>query len=103
MNNYCLVPPPVSIKNIAGKYYLSKDNIKLIELYSLDKKIPEFINYTNDTNIPQEAYKLLIKENIIELSSSTNSGKYYGMKTLQQLSRQVDEDGYLMNISIEDN
>jgi len=103
LNNYCLVPPPVSIKNIAGKYYLSKDNIKLIELYSLDKKIPEFINYTNDTNIPQEAYKLLIKENIIELSSSTNSGKYYGMKTLQQLSRQVDEDGYLMNISIEDN
>ncbi len=103
MENYYLVPPPVSIKNISGKYYLSKDKIKLIELYSLDKKIPDFINYKNDTIIPSEAYKLLIKENTIELSSSTNSGKYYGMKTLQQLSRQVDEDGYLMNISIEDN
>jgi len=100
--DYYLVPPPVLVEKISGKYHLSKNNIDLINLFSLEGKLPDFINYTESSNIPQEAYKLLIKENKIELSFSNNSGKFYGMKTLQQLSRQVDKDGFLTNIKIED-
>ncbi len=100
---YYFVPPPVLVEKIFGKYNLSISNINLIDSYSLEKDLPEFIAYQRDTDILPDAYRLYIEGDKIKLSSSTDAGKFFAMKTLQQLSRQVDSDGFLSNIKIEDN
>lgn len=100
---YSLVPPPLSVEEVPGKYKLSRDNISLIGSYSLEKNMPEFIIYQMDADISPEAYILHIEDDEIRISSSTDEGKFFGIKTLQQLSRQVDADGFLNNIKIEDN
>ncbi len=101
--DYYLVPPPVSADKIAGKYLLSQESGEIIKSYTLEQKLPDFIDYHSAGDILKEGYQLLIKDNKIEIRASHDAGKFYAMKTLQQLSRHIDTDGFLANIVIEDN
>lgn len=101
--DYYLVPPPVLIEELPEKYRLSKENIEVIESYTLEQKLPEFIYYQRDSTIPSEAYRLSVIKSRIELSTSSDSGNFYAMQTLKQMSRQIDSDGFLYCIVIKDN
>jgi hexosaminidase len=99
---YYLVPVPVLIEKLTGKYYISHDSIENIESYSLKQQLPNFIHFTYNSDLQTDAYNLVINESGIDISYSSDSGRFYGMKTLHQLCRQVDSDGHLSNIRIED-
>lgn len=100
--DYYLVPKPVSALKIPGKFVCSDEYSGLFETYTLGYELPEFINYCMDKDIVQEGYWLLIKDNKIELRSSDDAGKFYAVKTLQQLFRQADNEKQIYNIIIED-
>lgn len=78
-------------------YRISSDNG--IELKFGAKFLVEF---RNDNSIPKEGYKLNVSKDNIIITSSSESGHYYGLKTLRQLIRFDGFKSYVHECAITD-
>lgn len=109
--NINIIPIPVSLHEQPGEFIL--DQSVHIDLINIDEKLSDRINWfsqkiatvtgiafnsttgikkirisinkTPDTNLRTEGYHLKITSQLVELTSNTSAGAYYGLQTLLQL------------------
>ena len=120
VENYGIVPRPVSIKKADGRFIINEQT-KIVTTGDLENEkdfLIEILNPSKDFDLTEgdrmihlkisekfenkEAYHLRIAENEIKLEASSAAGIFYGIQTLKQLLINEGDNLSLPAVEIED-
>lgn len=105
-NNYKIIPYPNALVATEGTFFITPQEMEFIDpsVSSLKwKESSKFIYHTN-TELNEEDYMLHITPNNVEITSSSETGFFYALQTIQQLLTDEGPDAMksLPCVSIED-